>query len=354
MKLKRFLSTILIGSHILTMSSISSAQDTFIPTPARPSDLIRIQQDADEGINNQEDIPTGNEERDTGDNEYELGQRITDYNNLIYTAFVIPQEDVEAFVVFVNTDENIINQIEIEEIESEEYDGQAYLAKYKESASEEGQPILFSAHTQYETIEKAADFAENTLLSYPDLFFDFEIYEVDGLYDVLLGIRLNVDTTVIWYDDDEENIKYNATRPSFTYQIEGSEEDPYQEIIEENFPDEFEFKSESVENNITEVTMVHVNSPYDQVRSQSEESMDYNPEETSEISLENDNDSNQETEASVASQSLEKSNTGFLGYRDNIMSLLNDRNITADNALIYLIGGFALLVGLLLIVVSKR
>lgn len=331
-------------------------EPVFFPTPARPSDLR--QETRDEGTETDEEEPVVEEEYSEGS--------LTDYDNLIYTAFVIPEESIDAFLEYVENNDNAQGQFELSELDSEEYEGQAFLATYTPEASADKQPILFSAHTQFETEEEAEEFGENTLTIYPDLFFDYEVYEVEGFYDVLFGIRVHVDTTVIWYESDENTIEYNATRSDFIYELEEGEDDPYQDAVLEAFPGQFEFESEESEDGIIQVTMSHINSPYEENMDESEESdeSDINGEESEvassgeSLSMTEEDDEN--SDISNEEGSLEGTDIGnpitaqLSGFKDNIMSFLNDRNITSDNALIYLMGGFILLFGLLLIVVGKR
>lgn len=133
--------------------------------------------------------------------------------------------------------------------------------QYQESATEEGPYILFYASTELETEAEAVDFAEDTLLLFPDIFFDFDIQAINNqLFDVIFAIRTQANTQAIVMNNRTNEISYRDQRQPFTYELEadaqGRYEDPIQETIQAKRPQSFIFERQELTDGTIRVTMI--------------------------------------------------------------------------------------------------
>lgn len=123
---------------------------------------------------------------------------------------------------------------------------------------EVGQPILFYVATAFDSQEEAEAYMEENLHTFPDIFFQGEVLEVDDQFDVLFGLQTSIDTQSVTYDEDSFEIDYLADREDFFYYVymdeDGTFTDPIPEAVEERFPGMFEFETEDVSDSKQKVT----------------------------------------------------------------------------------------------------
>ncbi|MCR8969820.1 hypothetical protein [Facklamia sp. 7083-14-GEN3] len=240
-KIKNFFYCFFIGITIsLSFSSVSSIRavsDPFIPRPALPSDLKKVDDsvEIDEGAKSEEDS------QEISDPSEDQGLFETDI--VIYPLNEFEdKQSLENFTEYIKNDSNLNSQVIIEDVsESNRF---LLSARYHEKATEEGQLIVLYFPVNISDKDKAIDVLEKNLLYYPDLFKKGEITQQNDGYDLAFGLRVNVNTNSFGIDTEKQEIYYYDQRQPYRYELEFNDYDPYRQAIEERFPGEFNFESE--------------------------------------------------------------------------------------------------------------
>lgn len=183
-----------------------------------------------------------------------------------YVAFnaniFLAEEDADNFIQMIEEDPEAGDRFVVNKINNE--NGSVIVTvEYAEDVEEEGRNILLYVETGFETEEEAAEYGKKYLTIMPDLFFDGEVFEVDGKFNVVFGIRHTAKTLAFDYDSENEfEIVYNFDREPFTYTVRadetGSYNDPIPVAIAEAYPGEFTFDEVEIEPGVKEVTMTPV------------------------------------------------------------------------------------------------
>lgn len=330
----------LIFTLLLTTFNTVVAQEenqpTFIPLPARPSDLQTGEDDEalDSEESSQEDSSSTDEE-DVEDSEEEETEGLYSNNMILYSAMSFPSEATRTeFVEYLNENEDTKNKYRLESVDQD--DQILLFVNYTDEATTNDLPIILYLPLENAGEEDAEEVMEYNMLIYPDLFFTAELVENDQSFDIAFGIRHTADAQAFWYDEDNPKIYYEEPRDEFTFDIDEDQEELYKNSIEEAFPNQFEFTSSRTEDGLIELTMNQKDVEVDDQSTVDED----------------------QTLSSIQPSRFSRINNWFNRQMDrmNMSALLTRFNLTESNitTATYIIVGAIFLIGLLIIVIGRR
>lgn len=179
---------------------------------------------------------------------------LLDGNYIAFNANVFEsEEEADDFIKKLEEDDNTEDRFQAEK---ESLEDGLFLVRvtYKEDLpyiyDQVGQSILFYVATAFDTKEEAETYMEENLHTFPDVFFQGEVLEVDGKFDVIFGLQTQADTQAVTYNEESFEIEYLTDREDFFYYVyqdeSGNFTDPIPAVLEEKFPGMFEFETEDV------------------------------------------------------------------------------------------------------------
>lgn len=179
---------------------------------------------------------------------------LLDGNYIAFNANVFEsEEEADDFIKKLEEDDNTEDRFQAEK---ESLEDGLFLVRvtYKEDLpyiyDQVGQSILFYVATAFDTKEEAETYMEENLHTFPDVFFQGEVLEVDGKFDVIFGLQTQADTQAVTYNEESFEIEYLTDREDFFYYVyqneSGNFTDPIPAVLEEKFPGMFEFEAEDV------------------------------------------------------------------------------------------------------------
>ena len=320
-----------------------STSTPFVPTPARPSDLR--ERNEEEGTEGDQQLELGMEdESQSGLTEVnpEIGQEesggLLSNDLILYSVNLFPNKEArEDLIDYIEEHELLQDQFVLEKLDDN--DDFLLYVNYSEEATSHDVPILLYTDFNLSSSEEAEKILENNLLIYPDLFFSGEVVKTSNTsYDLVFGIRNNVDAQALWYDEEKPVIYYESPRNEFTIEIDEDREELYRNAIGNAFPNQFEFTSSSLEDGLIKFTMNQRDLEVD----------DQSLNEGSET----------QTSSSIQPSRFSRINTWFNRQmnRWDMSEKLADLNITESNITIvtYAMVGVIFLIGLFIIVIGRR
>lgn len=293
--MKKILKLIALSSLLVTMIPIVEGiraeedQSTYIPRPARPSEL---QRQRNQETSNENDETEAEEQTSSGagddtnngdtDNDGETDTNNGAENNQddpeeeettvealspedflkdnfkVYTVYELSDpEDIEYLKSSIQEDNYTEDQYEV--LEENIDDGLVRLRyEYSDQASENKRPLFIYIDAMLQNQEQAQNFINQQLNLFPDILSGGDILEIDNnersRYDIALAIRVGAEAQKVLYNPQTKLIEYNAERQPYSYLVEEGQEDTIRKTIEEIFPDNFEFTEEETDEG-TMVTM---------------------------------------------------------------------------------------------------
>lgn len=269
---KLILSLALVSPLILTPLAMAEEEEgsTYIPTPARPSDLIRdlqeredeLDEDADETTTesdseSDEDPDEDDDGDDSADSDEEADDEEEDEEDgevdfltdtlRVYTVYdFATDDDADYFIEQLEDDSHSENQIEYERDESVETVIR-YRFNYSEDATEDKRPLFVYIDKELDSEEAAQAFIDQQINLFPDILSQGEPVEIgDGKYHQAIVIRPEADAQKVFYNPVLQLVEYNGERGPYSYVVEDGEEDEIQSTLEEIYPDMYEFTEEEV------------------------------------------------------------------------------------------------------------
>lgn len=329
----------LIFTLLLTTFNTVVAQEenqpTFIPLPARPSDLRTGDDEALDSEESSQEDSSSTDEEDVEDSEEEETEGLYSNNMILYSAMSFPSEETrKEFVEYLNENEDTKNKYRLESVDQD--DQILLFVNYTDEATANDLPIILYLPLENAGEEDAEEVMEYNMLIYPDLFFTAELVENDQSFDIAFGIRHTADAQAFWYDEDNPKIYYEEPRDEFTFDIDEDQEELYKNSIEEAFPNQFEFTSSRTEDGLIELTMNQKDVEVDDQSTVDED----------------------QTLSSIQPSRFSRINNWFNRQMDrmNMSALLTRFNLTESNitTATYIIVGTIFLIGLLIIIIGRR
>lgn len=180
-----------------------------------------------------------------------------------YVAFnaniFLTEQEADEFIKMIEEDEHAKDQIKTHKIKND--NGSVIVTvEYTKKATKDTRPILLYAEIKGKSEEEAQAYAKEHLETMPDLFFAANVFEVDGQFNVVFGIRHYVQTQALKVsEDDKHEITYDADRLTYIYDLEadadGKYHDTIQPAVEAKYKGVFEFSEEKITDNVKRITM---------------------------------------------------------------------------------------------------
>lgn len=243
------LSLLCVGTLLPFTVHAQESSQQYIPTPVLPTDDLTRESTSEE---NQVQI---NDTKDTqSSSTAQTGQFFSDATELstlpklIYTANEFESEELrQQYIDFLESDAATKDQIAYTIPENEER--VLLYTHYKDTASENGLPILFYVSTQNLFPEGTKAFGDKMVAIYPDIFFKAE--QVEGTEtDLIFGVKPKADVDALSFNEEKSTIEYSGKRDAFSFEGTKEEVAAQQAEIEQAFPGQFSFTSETSGDNV--------------------------------------------------------------------------------------------------------
>lgn len=253
---------ILLLLGLFPFSSVQAQEEgsTFIPRPAVPSDLTDLQEieesaESSETQSTQSDLDSEESSAESLPLEAETFN-FFDAPYLLFTTIQFQnQSELDDFLNLVKQDEEAENQFTFEQTKLEN-DVLLLKSNYTEQATPDGRKIVYYISVDFPTQAEADKLVERLTHLYPDLFFAGQAFPLEnGTYDVILGVRTNIDAQGIRYNSVDQTIDYDHQREPYTYTVPEGQPDAIQATITEEYPEAFEFEETELADGSKQVTM---------------------------------------------------------------------------------------------------
>lgn len=313
------------------------------------SESIPERETSEESSSADESEETGNSEH-RGTSHEASNVETPDLLNIPYLPFVknifASQGEADTFIQLIKEDPDAQNQFKIEKKPVGSGDGYMVTLNYADDASEGKRYILFYARAELSSIDEAYQLGNEIMNTYPDLFFDYEPWMVsDGVYDLILGIRYQVNTPDIDFNERLHRLTYKGARLPHTYTIERDENgefpDKIRSIIEAQTRPSHDF-TETIDEaqGIKTVTITPIDYTAESLSSVSNDSNNSESEDESVTSLRQvslipvSSSSLDRVTSSLVFESKEDKLFGFLPYSGDLSNLV----LLAVSAIVFIVG----------------
>lgn len=339
---------LIFSGHNYSVASVFAQGDTLIPTPAIPSDL---RPDGQESTSSSTEASESNSNPSSSTSNSST-KGLLDVDVPIYSVIGINSDKYSDFKKYLETNDATKGQYKLKEKQITDQ-GIILEVTYSDTAKENKQPILYYVETGFTDKKEAEEFSEQMLELYPDLLNETELKENNQKYDVVFSLNIITETQMFAYNATKKLIEYSGDRQPFDYVVKEGEEDQTQALIEEKFPGAFDFQVNELSDGKKQVTVIPLNiSHSDTPESESD----------NETSVEEE-----EVTTTIQSTDRRDSQTGQVDFNqlfsnpDQLLAMTKDSLLNwwpkiqrGDTFTIYLTAVIIILIGLILIVISRR